>query len=112
MTILQGLRRHSLLVHVFALTVLAGLVWFGFGMDRGLLLSSDFKSVRWPWAAYYRVHGMQAATLVDPVVQFVPWLQLARRELMAGRVPLWNPHQDGGVPLLGNALSALGTPLV
>src|SRR5207302_644302 len=50
--------------------------------------------------------------LTDPVWQFVPWIDLARREIAAGRAPLWNPHQDGGVPLLGNGISALGSPLL
>jgi hypothetical protein len=80
-------------------------------MHRGLLLSSDIKSKRLPWAPFRPQAALQAQALSDPVWQFVPWLGLARRELLAGRVPLWNPHQDGGVPLLGNAQSALLTPL-
>ncbi|HEY7114145.1 MAG TPA: hypothetical protein VIA45_14545 [Thermoanaerobaculia bacterium] len=80
-------------------------------MHRGILLSSDIRSVRFPWAPFLTHERLQAPALSDPVWQFVPWLGLARRELAAGRVPLWNPHQDGGVPLLGNAQSALLTPL-
>lgn len=80
-------------------------------MHRGMVLSSDIKSVRFPWAPYLPHATLQAPALSDPVWQFVPWLELARRELAAGRLPLWNPHQDGGVPLLGNAQSALLTPL-
>ncbi len=80
-------------------------------MNRGMVLSSDIKSVRFPWAPFLPHATLQAPALSDPVWQFVPWLGLARRELAAGRLPLWNPHQDGGVPLLGNAQSALLTPL-
>lgn len=91
----------------------AAAAWFGLGMHRGLLLSSDAKSRCWPWAATYPSGAeLQAPVLTDPVWQFVPWLRLARRELAAGRLPLWNPHQDGGEPLLGNYLSALASPLV
>lgn len=80
-------------------------------MHRGLLLSSDIKSARAPWAPGFPERRIQAPALSDPVWQFVPWLRLARRELASGRLPLWNPHQDGGVPLLGNAQSALLSPL-
>ncbi len=80
-------------------------------MHRGLLLSSDIKSSRLPWAPLFSERRIEAPALSDPVWQFVPWLRLARRELAAGRLPLWNPHQDGGAPLLGNAQSALLSPL-
>lgn len=95
-----------------AVTVLAGACWFGLGMNRGLLLSSDVKSRCWPWAPSFPRTELQAPLLTDPVWQFVPWLQFARRELSAGRLPLWNPHQNGGVPLLGNPQSAVASPLV
>lgn len=81
-------------------------------MNRGLLLSSDVKSRCWPWAPSYPRTELQAPVLSDPVWQFVPWLEFARRELSAGRLPLWNPHQNGGVPLLANPMLALGTPLI
>jgi hypothetical protein len=95
------------------LALFGGVVWFGLGMNRGLLLSSDVKSRCWPWAPTWPVvAALQAPVLSDPVWQFVPWLGFARTELLAGRVPLWNPHQDGGVPLLGNGQSALLSPLL
>jgi len=102
-------------VRVWGATAVLGLAaacWFGLGMNRGLLLSSDVKSRCWPWAPSYTRAELQAPVLTDPVWQFVPWLEFARRELQAGRLPLWNPHQNGGVPLLGNAQSALASPLV
>ena len=81
-------------------------------MHEGLVLSNDVKSRFWPWAPSLGSPKLEAPALSDPVWQFVPWLELARREMAAGRLPLWNPYQDGGVPLLGNSISALGSPLV
>jgi hypothetical protein len=104
-------RPRALAIGVLLLSA-AALFWFGLGMHRGLLLSNDVKSMTWPWAPSYARPQIAAPALSDPVWQFVPWLTFARRELAAGRLPLWNPHQDGGVPLLGNAQSALGSPLV
>lgn len=94
------------------LAALAAAVWFGLGMHRGLLLSSDVRSLCYPWQPYFAERRSGNVDLADAAQQFVPWLALARRELAAGRPPLWNPYQDGGAPLLGNAQSALASPLV
>lgn len=105
-------RTRSLLFGAGSLAALALLTSLALGTHRGLLLSSDIKSRCWPWAPFLKSETLAAPSLSDPVWQFVPWLRLARRELAAGELPLWNPHQDGGVPLLGNASSALLSPLV
>jgi hypothetical protein len=94
------------------LTAAAAVFWFGLEMQRGLLLSEDVKSRVWPWAPSFPSREIVAPALSDPVWQFVPWLELARREIGSGRLPLWNPYQNGGAPLLGNGQSALGSPLV
>lgn len=50
----------------------------------------------------------------DGITQFYPWRLEAARQVRAGRVPLWNPHQfaaEGGTPLLANAQSAPLYPL-
>ena len=95
-----------------ALLVLGVALGYRLRMHEGLVLSNDVKSRFWPWAPALGARKLEAPALSDPVWQFVPWLQLARREMAAGRLPLWNPYQDGGVPLLGNSISALGSPLL
>jgi hypothetical protein len=107
-----GSRAPRPLVGAAVLAAFGLVVFFAMGMHRGLLLSSDIKSTRLPWAPLYPARSIQSPSLSDAVWQFVPWLSFARRELRAGRIPLWNPHQDGGVPLLGNSSSALLSPLV
>lgn len=47
----------------------------------------------------------------DTVKQMLPWMQVVREELHAGRVPLWNRHQFSGYPLLGNGQSAPFAPV-
>lgn len=119
-----GVKRTSNIVRLMSrlsrnrLAGFAALLVLGLGlgyrlrMHEGLVLSNDVKSRFWPWAPALGVRRLDAPALSDPVWQFVPWLQLARREIAAGRLPLWNPYQDGGVPLLGNSQSALGSPLI
>lgn len=106
------MRRGSRLPLALVVLAVGVVLWFGLGMNRGPLLSEDIKSKVWPWAPLVPGGEIVAPALSDPVWQFVPWLQFARRELRSWRVPLWNPHQDGGVPLLGNAQSALGSPMI
>ncbi len=48
--------------------------------------------------------------LLDGAVQFLPWDTVARDCLLAGRPPLWNRFQGGGVPLLANGSSAILSP--
>lgn len=48
--------------------------------------------------------------LMDPVLQFQPWITLNRSELQAGRLPLWNPYAGCGVPHLANGQSAVFDP--
>ena len=40
--------------------------------------------------------------LMDPVLQFQPWLEFNRAMIREGRLPLWNPYAGCGVPHLAN----------
>jgi hypothetical protein len=51
------------------------------------------------------------ATLRDVTYQIEPWLLHVRRELRAGRLPLWNPYQFSGGPFWANGQSAPLFPL-
>jgi len=48
--------------------------------------------------------------LMDPVLQFQPWLEFNRRMIRSGRLPLWNSHSGCGVPHLANGQSAVFDP--
>ena len=48
--------------------------------------------------------------LMDPVLQFQPWLELNRTMIRQGRLPLWNPYAGCGVPHLANGQSAVFDP--
>ncbi|MEP7288161.1 MAG: YfhO family protein [Chloroflexota bacterium] len=45
-----------------------------------------------------------------PSLQFYPWREFAMRELAQGRLPLWNPYNGAGAPLLANYQIALLYP--
>ncbi|HVZ58164.1 MAG TPA: YfhO family protein [Patescibacteria group bacterium] len=47
----------------------------------------------------------------DPVIQQIPWRELALSLMTKLQLPLWNPYQMAGYPLLGNIQSAPFYPL-
>lgn len=47
----------------------------------------------------------------DPVVQILPWKNLVVSSLREGVLPVWNPYQMAGYPLLGNIQSSAFYPL-
>jgi hypothetical protein len=48
--------------------------------------------------------------LMDPVLQFQPWLEFNRRMVRNGRLPLWNGLAGCGAPHLANGQSAVFDP--
>ena len=97
-----------------ALLAAGVVVGLALGAHRGLLLSDALRGHFWPWAPKLGRPALppSASALTDPVWQFVPWVELAKRELAAGRLPLWNPHQEAGQPLFANGISGLASPLL
>jgi hypothetical protein len=55
--------------------------------------------------------GAGNPALRDVTHQLQPWLVYLRRELRAGQLPFWNPHQFGGSPFWSNGQSAPLFPL-
>lgn len=65
-----------------------------------------------PWSGADELQGHTGnPVLGDVTYQIEPWLLFARRELRAGRLPLWNPHQFAGTPFWANGQSAPLHPL-
>lgn len=54
--------------------------------------------------------GVKTRAMEDPVRQMIPWALYARGELARGEVPLWNPLNGTGIPLLANYQSAVFSP--
>ncbi len=69
-----------------------------------LLVSASFRGQSWD--EYQPANRL----LMDPVLQFQPWLEFNRRMIRSGRLPLWNGHAGCGVPHLANGQSAVFDP--
>ncbi len=69
-----------------------------------LFVSGSFREVR--GTAYEPANRL----LIDPVLQFQPWLEFNRAMLRSGRLPLWNSMVGCGAPHLANGQSAVFDP--
>lgn len=69
-----------------------------------LLVSASFRDDRGP------LYEPSNRLLMDPVLQFQPWLEYNRECLRDGRLPLWNDRAGCGTPHLANGQSAVFDP--
>jgi len=70
--------------------------------DR-ILASLDHSRSHLPWSARAEGFLPRNPELADHALAFDPFLRFLHREVSEGRgLPLWNPHQFGGIPALGN----------
>lgn len=69
-----------------------------------LLVQASFRDSNAP------AYEPENRLLMDPVLQFQPWLAFERAEIRAGRLPVWNPFAGCGAPLIANGQSALFDP--
>ena len=69
-----------------------------------LFVSASFREAK--GAGYEPANRL----LMDPVLQFQPWLEFNRAMLRRGRLPLWNDYAGCGAPHLANGQSAVFDP--
>ncbi len=66
-----------------------------------------------PWASAASELGVGAphnSLISDLILQNYVWRQFIRESLVAGEIPLWNPHLFAGAPFLANGQSAAYYP--
>jgi hypothetical protein len=101
-------------IFVFAV-VLAALVagFFGESLFGGKVLSPAdvlFVSASFREEAKGADYEPANRLLMDPVLQFQPWLEFNRAQLRRGRLPVWNSLVGCGAPHLANGQSAVFDP--
>ena len=73
-----------------------------------LLLLVIITCFYWKLVFTYQFDWMWSPDMAD---QVLPWWQEAARQLRHGQVPLWDPHNWTGQPLLGQAQPGVAYPL-
>jgi Bacterial membrane protein YfhO len=103
-------RRELLLFAAALALILAG--FFGESLWGGRVLSP--ADVLFAQASFRTSasddHEPGNRLLMDPVLQFQPWLEFSRAMLRRGRLPLWNDLAGCGAPHLANGQSAVFDP--
>ncbi len=104
-------RRRELYAFCVSLAAIMG-GFFGESLFGGRVLSP--ADVLFATGSFQDVHGpaYEPANrlLIDPVLQFQPWLEFNRAMLRSGRLPLWNSMVGCGAPHLANGQSAVFDP--
>lgn len=62
-------------------------------------------------AEFPRGIPFQNSLITDPVRQIIPWKMLVVDQLSKGQLPIWNPYEMAGKPLLANFQSGVFYPL-
>jgi hypothetical protein len=57
-----------------------------------------------------KTHEPANGQLDDPVNEIQPWLEWSRDQLRSGDLPVWNPYNGAGEPVIGNYQSAVFSP--
>ena len=76
------------------------------------LSPADLLYSLYPWQVQQPAHwaGPSNSLLSDSVLVFEPWLLYSAQRLHEGGLPLWNPNNMLGAPLIGNMQSAIFYP--
>ncbi len=65
-----------------------------------------------PWSQYGQfAQPVKNSAMPDVVDQLYPWKHLVISEWKSGQIPLWNPYNFAGTPLLANYQSSVFSPL-
>ena len=73
-------------------------------------LPTDFLVDAFPPWQYYFGHPVKNAAMPDVVTQIYPWKKLVVGLWQQSQVPLWNPYNFAGNPLMANYQSAVFQP--
>ena len=100
-------RRETIAFAAILAMLLGG--FFGKSLFGGKVLSSGDVVLA---SESFRGGGFEPSNrlLMDPVLQFDPWITFNREAIRQGRLPLWNPWSGCGVPHLANGQSAVFDP--
>src|SRR3990172_5227032 len=104
------------LLPVFVLIILPFIFFKSFVLEGRLPIPSDtIVGLYYPFRDIYsktNPNGMPFKNflITDPVRQTYPWRYLSVNEEKTGNLPIWNPYNFAGTPLLANFQSAVFYP--
>ncbi|HSR53505.1 MAG TPA: YfhO family protein [Acidobacteriota bacterium] len=95
---------------VLVLALLAGLFLIRALATPQTLVPADIVGQMPPWSQLAEIKSVKNPIISDITDQVFPYQVFLRDELSQGRLPLWNPYVQTGVPFLANSVSAALNP--
>ena len=108
----QPSRHRAYLLAIAAVAAAVVAFWWPCLLGGQAPLLGDAQANMLPWRAETLPPDRPAwdALWWDGMAQYFPWRTFCARTLSEGLVPLWNPHQFCGTPMLANGQSAVFYP--
>ncbi|HSR66978.1 MAG TPA: hypothetical protein VLU25_03465, partial [Acidobacteriota bacterium] len=97
-------------LHLLVLALLAALFLIRALATSQTLVPADIVGQMQPWRKLIDLKSVQNPIISDITDQVYPYQVYLRSELAQGRLPLWNPYVQAGVPFLANSVSAALNP--
>lgn len=85
-------------------------LWAKVLIGTRVLVGGDSLYVWLPWKGSSAAHPATNSLVLDPIREFVPWVELIQRSFASGHLPLWDPYAMSGKPLLADYQSAVFSP--
>jgi len=105
----RGAIAGDLLVVAALLGIVLAFMWPSLFLNK-TLLPVDILLHFPPWSYYSAQPPVWNGIASDAVLNFYPWKLFSVRALETGTLPLWNPYQMSGTPLVGNSQAGLFYP--
>ncbi len=109
----DGEKKTGIRAKAEALFIIGLVVTAIIAMSDFTILGRDFGTDSWksqyPWANSYETDQVNSINY-DIVLEYRPWFEFARSEVLSGHVPLWNPYSFTGTPLYANHLCPVFYP--
>lgn len=110
------MKRKELLVVSFLFLFITGIFFYKTVLFRQVPFPGDLLVAEYnPWKSYSYLGFVPGsypnkAQYFDVLRQLYPWRSFAFSSLFSGQIPLWNPYNFSGTPLLANFQSAVFYP--
>ncbi len=100
--------RFQLLLNLVLAAVVGPALWSGGDLNSIRCIQGNSPFVNVEWSPRTALQPTQS----DLVLQFHPWWEEARRQLLRGRLPQIQPGVGAGLPLLANGQTGLAAPVM
>ncbi|MBN1878556.1 YfhO family protein [bacterium] len=107
-----GTRTASIWPGLICLCICIGILFPGAIFKGKAILPGNLLYAYHPWQSEFPDQSIQPVNwiLFDEILEFIPWRETIRKNVLSGRIPLWDPTAFCGFPFAGIYQNALIYP--